>query len=328
LTAAEPALVVQTECDLFPSSSLVAEIVEAAGFRFDGIPTGMESVVAEHARHADAVVVGGFQADAEFLDGLERCRVIARCGVGIDNVDVQGAHERGMVVTYVPDFCTDEVAEHALALMLACERRVASSDRSIRAQSWPRYAELGPMRRMRGLTVGIVGLGRIGTRVAELVDAIGMHAIAHDPYRTGDLNGAPATLTPLDELLVQTDILSLHLPLTEGTIAWLDGEKLGSLRPGATVINTARGGVADEAALLEALEDGRVRAAGLDVFEGEPSGLEQRLIAHPNVVSTPHSAALSDQSLDELFRSAAEDVVRVLNGESPLNPVTSELVNQ
>ncbi len=328
MTAAEQALVVQTECDLFPSSSLVAEIVVDAGFRFDGIPTGMNSTVAERARHADAVIVGGFHADAEFLQGLERCRVIARCGVGIDNVDVQRARERGMAVTYVPDFCTDEVAEHALALMLACERRVASSDRSIRARTWPQYSELGPMRRMRGLTVGIVGLGRIGTRLAELVDGVGMRAIAYDPYRTGDLNAAPITLTTQEELLSEADILSLHLPLTEGTIAWLDGGKLGCLRPAATVINTARGGVVDEAALLLALEDGRVRAAGLDVFEGEPSDLNKRLIAHPNVVSTPHSAALSEQSLDMLFRRAAEDVVRVLSGRSPLNPVTSELVTQ
>lgn len=312
--------VVQTECDLFPASAIVRKEVAAAGFHYEGIPTDEPEAVVARAGYADAVVVSGFPADAAFIDQLQRCRIIARCGVGIDNVDVERARERGIVVTNVPDFCTVEVAEHTLALILACERKITLSDRALRAGSWLRYADLAPMRRLEGLTVGIVGFGRIGRLVAKLVQGIGMVAIAHDPYLESDPSGMGVPLLAIEELLPRADFLSLHLPLTQGTRPWLDAERLRHLPRGATVVNTARGGVIDEAALLAALEEGAVRAAGLDVFQGEPE-VDVALISHPNVVATPHSAALSEESMSELFHAAAADVVRVLSDESPIHPV-------
>jgi len=322
-----PPLVVQTECDLFPFSGIAGEIVGSAGLRYEGVRAGDDHLVASIARLADAVIVSGFTADLEFIDGLERCKVIARCGVGIDSVDVDRAHQRGILVTHVPDFCTVEVAEHTLALILACERRVGFCDRSIRSGRWPRYSELAPIRRLQGLTVGIVGFGRIGRKLAALSDGLGMRPIAYDPFVDAkDLAGSKAELLPLDELLPQADVLSLHLPLTSATRRWLDSDKLAQLPAGATVVNTARGGVLDEQALVNALEKGAVRAAGLDVFESEPEGLNSELIAHPNVVSTPHSAALSERSLAELFRSAAEDVLRVLSDDAPIHPVQASSI--
>jgi D-3-phosphoglycerate dehydrogenase len=324
-----PPLVVQTECDLFPFSPIAREVVISAGLRYEGVPAGQDHLVSSIARLADAVIVSGFTADLAFIDSLERCKVIARCGVGIDSVDVERAHERGILVTYVPDFCTVEVAEHTLALILACERRVALCDRSIRSGRWPRYTELAPIRRLQGMTVGIVGFGRIGRKLALLAEALDMRAVAYDPLLDSkDMTETTVQLLPLDEFLPQADVLSLHLPLTSGTRRWLDSDKLGELPAGATVVNTARGGVIDEQALLSALESGAVRAAGLDVFESEPEGLNAQLIAHPNVVSTPHSAALSERSLAELFRSAAEDVLRVLSDGSPIHPVRSSALAQ
>ncbi len=314
-------LVVSTEYDMFPSAPIVRDVVVAAGFRHEAIPMGMERLVVERAPEIAAIVVLGFRVDAAFIDLLERCKVVARLGSGLDTVDVERARERGITVTYVPYAATKGVAEHALALILACERRIAFADRSIRSGRWPAYTELAPMRRLRGLTLGIVGLGRIGRALAELASGLGLRVIAHDPYMTSDPGLTGVALVPLLELLPQADILSLNLPLSLETRGWLDAAKLALLPTGATVVNTTRGGVVDEKALLEALDSGSVRAAGLDVFEGEPDHINRDLIAHPNVVSTGHSAAFSEEFFDELFRTAAEDVVHVLRDEPPVFPV-------
>jgi D-3-phosphoglycerate dehydrogenase / 2-oxoglutarate reductase len=314
-------LVVHTEFDLFPFGEVARSVITTAGFRYRGIPVGEEHLVATAAQHADALMVSGFAVSAAFIDGLARCKVIARCGAGIDSVDVEHARARGITVTYVPDFCTDEVAEHALALILACERRIVSCDRAVRAGGWPRYGELRPMRRLRGVTLGIVGFGRIGQRLAGLVRAHGLRVVVHDPLLSAaDVRGHHVELLPLDEFLPQAEILSLNLPLTPTTVRWLDAVKIAKLPPGVTIVNTARGGVVDEQALLSALETGAVRAAGLDVFATERER-RTRLVAHPNVISTPHSAAFSEEALTELFRSAAEDVVRVLSDEAARHPV-------
>ena len=171
--------------------------------------------------------------------------------------------------------------------------------------------------------MGIIGFGRVGRRLSELVRGVGMRAVAHDPLWTGDPSGTDVELLSIEELLPRVDILSLHLPLNAETKGWLDARKLALLPAGATVVNTAHGGVLDETALLAALESGSIRAAGLDVFEGEPERINRDLIAHPNVISTPHSAALSEQSLSDLFRWAAEDVVRVLRQEPAVRPVAT-----
>jgi D-3-phosphoglycerate dehydrogenase len=318
----EPPLVVHTECDLFPFGEVARDVVTAAGFRYQGVPVGEEELIAAAAQSADALMVSAFEVNATFIDVLERCKVIARCGAGIDSVDVEHAHSRGITVTYVPDFCTDEVAEHALALILACERQIALCDRAVRAGGWPRYSELRPLRRLRGVTLGIVGFGRIGRRVASLAHAHGVRVVAYDPLLSEtDVLEHQVELLPLDEFLPQAEILSLHLPLTRTTVGWLDAAKIAALPRGSTIVNTARGLVLDENALLAALESGAVRAAGLDVFAAEGEWPNAKLVSHPNVISTPHSAAHSEQALADLFRSAAGDVVRVLSNEGARHPV-------
>lgn len=316
--------VVQTDVDLFPLPLAVSEKFTAAGVEHIGVPTEANGQLRDAAQDADAVMVMAFSADRRFIEGLRRCRVIARCGVGIDNVDVGAAIERGIVVTHVPDFCTEEVAEHTLALILACERKLMVSADALRGGQWLMYRDVAPLRRLSSLTLGLVGFGRIARRVAALARPFGVRIIAHDPYVADTmLSEAGVISVSVDTLLREADILSLHQPLTPESANWLDADKITRLRPNVTVINTARGKLIDERALLDAVQRGSVGAAGLDVFDSEPPSAGG-LTAHPNVLATPHSAAFSEEALAELLVSAADDVLRVLNGHSPRYPVNSD----
>jgi len=313
--------VVQTDADLFPLPVAVIERFASAGVDHVTVPAGADIRLREIARDADALMVLAFAADRDFIASLTRCRVIVRCGVGIDNVDVAAADERGIVVTHVPEFCTEEVAEHTLALILACERKLIASGNALRRGEWPRYGDIAPLRRLSGLTLGLVGFGRIARRVAALARPFGLRIVAHDPYVEDDaMIAAGANPVLVGALLREADIVSLHQPLTQETERWLDAEKIDRLRSGVTVINTARGRLIDEGALLRALESGHVRAAGLDVFDTEPP-TSSELIVHPNVVATPHSAAFSEEALEELLVSAADDVLGVLSGHEARYPV-------
>jgi len=250
---------------------------------------------------------------AELLRAGRNLRVVARFGVGTDNIDVAEARRLGLTVTYVPDYCMEEVSDHALALALAWFRGVVHLDRMIRAGQWsPAAARL---RRMSALTVGVWGYGRIGRRTAEKFAALGCRVIAHDPYASA---GPPAELVDLDTLLAQSDIVTLHMPPSKDgpsvTISVLRRMGRESL-----LINTARGALIDNDDLIAALDDGLIGAAALDVVAGEPD-LPAALVAHPRTVLTPHVAFSSRESVIELRTRTAEDVVRVLRGEPARNP--------
>lgn len=250
---------------------------------------------------------------AELLQAGRNLRMVARFGVGTDNIDVKEARRLGLEVTYVPDYCMEEVSDHALGLALGWFRGIVHLDRMIRAGDWdPSAAKL---RRMSALTVGVWGYGRIGRRTAEKFAAIGCRVIAHDPFAPA---GPPAEMVDLDRLLAESDIVTLHMPPSpEGaavTAAVLEQMKADSL-----LVNTARGALVDNEALVEALEAGRIGGAALDVVAGEPD-LPEALVAHPRTILTPHVAFSSRESVVELRARTAEDVVRVLRGEPARNP--------
>lgn len=250
---------------------------------------------------------------AELLQAGRDLRMVARFGVGTDNIDVKEARRLGLEVTYVPDYCMEEVSDHALGLALGWFRGIVHLDRMIRAGDWdPSAAKL---RRMSALTVGVWGYGRIGRRTAEKFAAIGCRVIAHDPFAPA---GPPAEMVDLDRLLTESDIVTLHMPPSpEGaavTAAVLEQMKADSL-----LVNTARGALVDNEALVEALEAGRIGGAALDVVAGEPD-LPEALVAHPRTILTPHVAFSSRESVVELRARTAEDVVRVLRGEPARNP--------
>ncbi len=271
-----------------------------------------------------AVLATDQPVDGPLLDRMPRCRVAATYGVGYDNIDVAAARARGIAVTNVPDYCTDEVADHTMALLLAVTRRLVAGDRLVRHGGWG-VKHLGPLHRLRGRTLGLVGYGRIGRTVGVRARAFGLRVVAHDPALTGPVaTGEPVELLPsLVKLLEVADIVSLHLPLTAGTRGLIDRAAVARMRPGAILLNTARGGLVDMTALLEALDHGRLSGAGLDVFPEEPPD-SAALRDRDRLVLSPHAAFYSVEAREQARRSAAGTIVAVLEGRPVPNRVDGD----
>ena len=260
---------------------------------------------------ADVLIVQYASVDGALLDRMPSCRAVVRYGVGVDTVDVEAATARGVWVVNVPDYGTAEVADHTLALMLALLRGVVVLDRSVRAGDWDDRAA-GELRRLSSLTLGVVGCGRIGTAVAERAAAHGLRVLGFDPEGVRP----PAEPVGLAALLAAADVVTLHAPLAPATHHLIDPARM---RPGAFLVNTARGGLVDSAALLAALESGHLAGAALDVFEHEPPPSE--LVRHPRVIATPHAAWRSRESELALKTEVAREALRVIGGEVPRSPV-------
>lgn len=271
-------------------------------------------------RRADGVLteaLGRERFDARRIAGLERCRVISVYAVGADGIDLDAASRLGIAVCNVPGYCTAEVAEHTVALLLACWRRLPAGERLARSGSWE-LDELRPVHRLAGRTVGLLGLGRIGQEVARRLAGFGVRLAAHDPYADEAAAAASSVeLCGLEELLRRSDVVSIHAPLTSETERLLDRDRLALLPPGAVVVNAGRGGIVDHSALLEALETGRLAGAALDVAAVEPADPDDRLLARADVVCTPHMAYYSEEALLDLRASAARNAADVLVGRRP-----------
>jgi phosphoglycerate dehydrogenase-like enzyme len=255
-----------------------------------------------------------------------RCRVLVRAGVGFNNVDREAAGRRGVVVCNVPDYGTEEVADHALMLLLAVARRLLICDRSLRHGEWD-YQNAIPAPRLRGRTLGLVGCGRIGSAMALRAKPIGLDVAFFDPYVVPGHEKALGVrrADSLEALLEQSHIVSVHCYLGPETHHLIDARGLERMPAGGILVNTARGPIVDQDALVAALETDRLAGAGIDVFEREPLD-DDRLRRHPNVVLTPHCAFYSVEGFLELRRKAAEEVRRVLLGHPPLNPVNREFL--
>lgn len=277
-----------------------AELTVAAGERAD---------VLASARDADALLNTYFGFDAKSIAELERCRIIARYGIGVDNIDLDAAGAAGVAVTNVPDYCVEEVATHTIGLMLALVRRIPEGDAIVRAGRWG-IGDLGVVHRFSGLTVGLVGYGRIAREVAKLVRALGAQVVAYDPYVT-----APdERLVSIDELLGTSDVVCVHCPLTEDTRGLIDARALAAMKADAVLVNTSRGPVVVLDDVLHALRERRLAGAALDVFDTEPPPAA-RLNDVPNLLTTPHSAFYSRESIRESQHKAASQVVKALRGE-------------
>jgi len=284
---------------------------------------------------ADALIVfHDVNITAVTIGRLASCRVIVRAGVGFDNVDGRAAAAKGIVVCNVPDYGVDEVADHAVGLLLAVVRKIALVDRRLRDEPRPwSYLAVEPVFRLSQATVGIVGLGRIGTATALRVQALRCRVIACDPYiPDGAGKAVGVEMVELPELLARSDIVSLHCPLTDETRGMIGRDELAAMKPSAVIINTARGAIIDEHALVEALRAGTIAGAGIDVLPDEPPAEDRPIIrlwrerAQPpvNLVITPHCAFYSQASLVEMRTKAAREVARVLRGRPPRNPVNRE----
>jgi C-terminal binding protein len=252
-----------------------------------------------------------------------RCRGVVRAGVGYNNVDVEAATRHGVVVCNVPDYGTEEVADHAIMFLLAIVRRLLPSHQEIRGGTWDHRSAVGAPR-LRGKTFGVIGCGRIGTAAAVRAKALGLDVVFYDPYLRQGMDKALGIrrVFHLEELLEQSHFVSLHSYLDAKNRHMINASTIAHMPRGAVLINTARGPLIDEQALLEALDSGHIAAAGLDVVESEPLA-DERLRLHPNILFTPHTAFYSVEGYTELRTKTAEEVKRILVGEPPRNPVNA-----
>jgi D-3-phosphoglycerate dehydrogenase / 2-oxoglutarate reductase len=268
----------------------------------------------------DALIVQWATVTAAVLDAAPGCRFISRLGIGYDMIDVAAATERGVAVANTPDYCVDEVVAHALAMALWLLRGLGRFDAAVRVSEWSAIAPYPPACRPSEATVGVVGLGRIGAKVARQAAGLGFQVLAHDPY-VAVLDGV--RMVTFEELLSGSDLITLHAPLNEETWHMIRAETIELMRPGALLVNTCRGGLVDETALAAALLAERLAGAALDVFEAEPLPAQSPLRELPNVLLSPHSAWYSPFSLAELPVQAARQVVDFLAGRpvpSIVNP--------
>jgi D-3-phosphoglycerate dehydrogenase len=254
---------------------------------------------------------------------LSRCKAIGRFGLGVDNIDLAAAKEKGIAVNYVPDYCIREVSDHAMALLLSLIRKIPLSNRLVQAGRWEMPAVV-PIRRLEGTVLGLLGFGNIPRLVAPKAQAFGMKVIAFDPYAKPELfKQTNVESVDVDTLLKTSDYISVHAPLTAQTRGMMNADAFGKLKKGAYIVNTARGPLIDEPALIAALDSGQVGGAALDVVMVEPLAKDSPLIGRDNVIITPHTAFYSVEALEELQSKAAADVARVLSGEKAVYPISA-----
>jgi D-3-phosphoglycerate dehydrogenase len=272
----------------------------------------------EQAGDADGLIIVESPVSRQAMEKMGRLKVVLRTGVGVDVVDVDAATDLGIAVVYIPDLWIREVANHAMALMLACNRRLLLHDFRLRAGGWTPTAL--PVGSIHGETVGILGLGRIGSAFAARAAAFEMEVIAYDPYVSADVFArAGAESVSFDELLRRSDYISIHSPKTDETTHIIDEPALRRMKPSAYLINTSRGPVVDQPALVKALSEGWIAGAGIDVFEVEPPEENEPLLKMDNVIVTPHSAFYSDAAAQQVPGRCGEEIARVLTGRMPMN---------
>ncbi len=313
--------------DLFAPPAWVGEELAHHGIEWIAGQHRTPETVMEAARAGDVVVVQSVRPllTRAIIEQLERCRCIVRLGIGYDSVDVAAATERGILVCNAPTYCVDDVADHALALLMDGVRHTARQDRWVRAGRWDRRGAR-PARRVKGCTMGFIGFGRIARALAGRVSGFGMTLLAYDPYLDVEtIARYGARKVELDELMRQADFVSVHCPLNEETYHLLGARELGLMKEGVFIVNTSRGPVIDEAALVEVLRTGKVWGAGLDVFEHEPLPLDSPLREFDNVTFTPHVGANSEESVADLYRTGCQIAIDVCDGRWPQGVVNPEV---
>lgn len=305
----------------YPDLSAEREVLGAVGATVHDAQTRDHEKLIEAVRDADAVLVQFARIDAEVLAAMRHCRVVVRYGIGVDGVDLDAATEHGIPVANVPDYGLDEVADHAMTLLLALARKLPQVAEQVRAGVWEPNP-FRPLHSLRGRTLGLVGLGAIARRVAARAHAFGLDVQAFDPYvEAGTFDTHGVAQAGWEDLLATSDFVSLHLPLSDATHHLFDAAAFAGMKRGAFFVNTARGGLVRTEDLLAALDDERVAGAALDVLEREPPPRDAPVVQHPRVLVTSHCAWYTEEARQRVQRFAAEEVARVLRGEGPKNLV-------
>jgi D-3-phosphoglycerate dehydrogenase len=284
---------------------------------------GAELILAQ-VREEEELIRVGKEADGlinqyalltrRVFENLPKCKVVARYGVGVDSIDLRAATDLGIIIANVPDYCIDEVASHAVAMMLTLTRKTAFFDRKVKSSQWD-FRQGTPIHRIQGKTLGLIGCGKIGFEVAKRISAFGVKVMAFDPYiqRTGE----KIELTDLETVLRKSDFISIHCPLNDSTQHLIGEQEFKKMERKPLLINTSRGPIVNEKALIQALEEGRISGAGLDVLETEPPDSKNPMLKMENVIFSPHVGFYSEESISELKRRTARNVSDVLRGRWP-----------
>lgn len=318
MPSGQPFTAIQTESTDQAWFEIERSIVEPAGGRVLVQRAESQQERAAILAEAECVLVGGAPIDRTLLEQLPKLELIIRYGVGLDSLDIPAATEHGVLVAHYPDFCQPEVANHALMLLLAVARKLVQHDRSLRAGLY-RGIPLPVSAPLTGETLGMVSFGNIGRQMAKRAQALDMRVLAFDPYLDDSVfvqHGVDRAPT-LEAMLAEADHVTIHAPLTPETFHLFSHEQFAQMKPTAILVNTARGPIVEEAALVEALRTGQIAGAGLDVFEHEPIGPESPLLQFENVALTPHSAFYSEQSNRQIKQRIGQTIVEYMNGRWP-----------
>ena len=320
----ETRLVVITS-NIFPGLDVEQEVLSPSNVELVKHPCRNEDQLIAAGKDAVALIIGNVPITSRVLSHLPRCLAIVKPAVGVDNIDLDAATAAGICVANVPDYGTDEVATHAMALLLNAIRYVDAGVAEVRAGNWqpkPTY----PIQRSAGRTLGIVGFGRIGQSVARKAAGFGWRLLVWDPYLDEDeMRRLGVEPVDFETLLTQSDFVTLHLPLTEETEGLIDSGVLAKMKPSAFLVNTARGAIVDSAALLQAVESGQITGAALDVIDDEPPQQDHPLYRTDRILVTAHVAWYSEQAFDDVRVKAVQEVARVLQGELPRNLLNPEV---
>ena len=305
----------------FPNIDQETRAVNDVGWNLVVGQAATEDELVALCQDADAVLAGRARINKKVIAEMKRCRIIVRYGIGVETIDVAAASARGIMVANVPDYCIDEVSDHALALLLLLSRQIIAAMTLAARQPWS-IAKMPPLHRLRGQVCGLFGLGRIGSLLARKIQPLGMRVVVHDPYlhekRAADCG---VELCSFDDLLKLSDYISLHAPLTGETRHRFGEAAFAKMKPTASLINAARGELIDQGALLAALNSGKIAGAALDVLDSTAAAAS--VLHHPKIILTPHSAWLSEEARTTLQASAVAQVIAALQGEKPyglLNP--------
>ena len=313
---------------VWPSTDPERAVIEAGGADLTVAPAGDEDTLTELARDADAIMTCFAKVTERVVRAAERCVVISRYGVGVDNIAVDTATDLGILVTYVPDYCVDEVSDHVIGMMLGWNRRIVMHNDDTKRNGWGNAGLGFRMMRLRGKTFGVVGFGRIGQAAAQKAKAFGMHVIANDPFvDAAAMAAAGVEKADIDDLLARAHVVTLHSPLIPQTANMMGAAQFDRMRADAFLINCARGGLIDEDALYDALASGKIAGAGLDVLVDIAPPLDHRIIQLDNVIVTPHTAFFSQEATLELEERAAAEVIRVFDGKMPDNLVNPAVLD-
>ena len=313
---------------VWPSVEPEREVLAQIGVELVVAPSGDEATLVSMAKDVDGILTCFAKVNENVVRAAEKCMVIGRFGVGVDNIAVETATELGIAVTYVPDYCIDEVSDHVMALLLTWNRRIVPLDRSVRTTGWGSVPLTMRIMRLRGKTMGIVGFGRIGRSVALKAQAFGFDVLTYDPYV--DVEAAAkqgVRAVDLQTLLRESEFVTLHTPVTPETGSLIGRAELEMMKPEAFLINCARGALIDEDALYDALTSGQIAGAGLDVLVDLAPPPNDRLFQLDNVLVSPHTAFFSQEAVLELEQRAAGEVASVLQGKMPDNLVNREVLS-